>query len=127
MKRTILLVGCTLALAVMTLLGLQARDAYGTSCGISNIQKSFNPLTCEVTVTWNTSASTSENYVHWGQSGCVNPSYPNTVSATSGTSHTAVIDVVDHGPKINFKVQSIGTSCSEESGCNTSTSGPCIE
>ena len=39
---------------------------------------------------------------------------------------TAVIDCTDVGPKIAFQVESIGASCSETSGCNTATSGPCF-
>jgi hypothetical protein len=126
MKKSIVLGSSVFALALTLFLGFQVRDAYGTACGIGNIQKSFDPLACEVTITWTTSVSTDTNHVHWGQSGCVNPSYPYSVSGTNGTSHTAVIDVTDHGPKINFKVASSSASCSEESGCNTATSGPCI-
>jgi len=127
MKRFFLVCGSILAIAVAGYLGFHASVAYGTACGISNIQKSFSPSACTVTITWNTSTSTGENYVHWGaNSGCTNPSYPNTANATSGTSHTAVIDCTDVGPKIAFQVESIGASCSETSGCNTATSGPCF-
>ena len=63
MKRP-LLGGVMLAIALAGFLGLYAPDAYGTACGIGNIQKSFDPLACTVTVTWTTTASTDTNYVH---------------------------------------------------------------
>ena len=126
MKRFLLILGGILVIAVAGYLGLYAPDAYGTSCGIGNIGKSFNAIACTQTITWTTSASTDTNYVDWNAaSGCQNPTYTNTTYGTNGTSHTVVIDCTDVGPKIAFRIHSSSSSCSEETGCNTAITGPC--
>jgi len=126
MKRFYFTCAGFLAAAVVGFLGLYAPDAYGTACGIGNIQKSFDPVACTQTITWTTSTSTDLNYVEWNAaSGCTNPSYTNTTYGTNGTSHTVVIDCTDVGPKIAFRIHSSCSSCSEETGCLTAITGPC--
>lgn len=126
--RSILWFGFTLSIVVALLAGVHVREAV-SDCpvNIQNIQKSFDGEACEVTISWETGRSTSTNFVDWGTSGCVSPSYPNTVySYTTGTSHSVTIDVSGISTeKINFQITS-STGCgSETTGCLVSIASPC--
>lgn len=108
--------------------GIQVREAV-SSCpvGIHDIQKSFDALACEVTISWKTDKNTTTNLVRWGTSGCFPPSYPNEVNSSNGPGkdHIVTFDVTGTGPKINFQIESTRQCGSETTDCMVAISGPC--
>lgn len=128
MKKLALFGGCLLAVVCAVTLGLHSNaTAQGCMINIHNIQKSFDPTNCSVTVTWDTDHSTNTNYVDWGAT-CT--SLVNQANGTGGKNHSATFDITGYqgsGKKIAIQITSSAPCGSETSSCQPVTVNDCIQ
>ncbi len=95
---------------------------------ISNVQKSFDAMACEVTITWDTSVCTDTNLIKWATTPCSQDTFPNTATEedSCSTSHSVTFSVVGSGRKIAFIIESSDSTDSGSTSCAPATSGPCF-
>jgi hypothetical protein len=119
-----------MSLCVALLALLVSAQAASATITISNVTKSFDPLNCEVTISWTTSEATDTNLVKWDNASCQQgPTYPYVEyeSGGSSTSHSVTFSVVDAtGIKIAFVIESSNSTDSGSTTCGPTKSGPCI-
>lgn len=128
MKKLILLGGSVSLLALVLAFGFSAQEATSSpgDINIHNIVKSFDPMNCETTISWDTDECTTTNLVRWGTSGCRTPSYPNTANSSgAGRSHSVTFGVAGAGIKVNFQIESSNACDTQTTSCAAATSGPC--
>ncbi|HMB68710.1 MAG TPA: hypothetical protein VKU85_05340 [bacterium] len=116
------------AFLAVTVLLVSAPIASAAPLAISNVQTSFDPLACEVTVSWDTNKNTDTNQVKWDTVPCpLGPTYPNVENAGGGQSHSVTFSVAAAAsPKISYIIESSKPGESAATSCAVRTSGPCI-
>jgi hypothetical protein len=129
MTRIVLVLSGFLIFAAAFVLGSLVGSATGSPSDINihNIQKSFDPVACEVTISWDTDECTTTNTVHWDTASCQqSPSFPYSAGGGgAGRSHTAILDVTGTGNKISFYIESSNACDTQTTDCMPATSGPC--
>jgi hypothetical protein len=118
-----------MAFLALAALLVSAPLASADQLAISNVETSFDPLACEVTVSWETNKATNTNLVKWDTVPCpLGPTYPNVENAGGGgKNHSVTFSVAAAAsPKISFVIESSKPGESASTSCAATTSGPCI-
>lgn len=126
MKKLMLLGGSLFAVVCVVALGLHANAVAGNcAVNIHNIQKVFDPVNCEETISWDTDVATNTNYVDWGAD-CT--SLTNTSNAGNGHHHSTTFDVSGYTSQVKIAIRITSSSAcgSETSSCQPATIGDCI-
>jgi hypothetical protein len=124
MKKNIALPLLVAALSAFALSQTAAADPLT----ISNVQTSFDPLNCEVTISWDTNKSTDSDVVMWDRVPCpLGPTYPYSENANQGTSHSVTFSVdPPTSAKISYVIESTKGGQTATTDCAHMLSSPCI-
>ena len=124
MKRNKALSVCLALLSLIVLSSTASADPLT----ISNVSTSFDPLNCEVTISWDTNKSTDSDVVMWDRVPCpLGPTFPYSENANQGTSHSVTFSVdPPTSAKISYVIESTKGGQTATTNCAAMTASPCI-